>query len=209
MKWSFIVVMAIISVLAFSCKKTSEEKPAATPPDYYQLKVGNYWIYQGYSIDSNGVATAQNNFDSAHIEKDTIIRGNTYYKLWENELVQGKTQFPSYIRDSSGYLINNYGGRICSADDFTDTLGLDTTQLALFKGYVKMTGKDSIVTVPAGNFQSITSRMKVVLTNPQFPHPVRYIYTVYGKNTGRIKSHGFYFDEYQQVEARLVRYKVQ
>jgi len=45
-----------------------------TQADYYQLKVGNYWIYQSYQIDSNGVATPENLWDSAHIEKDTIIR---------------------------------------------------------------------------------------------------------------------------------------
>jgi hypothetical protein len=209
MKWSFILTIAMLSILAFSCKKTSNETAPATTPDYYQLKAGNYWIYQAYTLDSNGVATAQNNFDSAHIEKDTVIRGNTYYKLWENELVLGKMQYPSYIRDSSGFLVNSSGGKMCSENDFTDTLGIDTTQVTLFKGYVKMTGKDSIVTVPAGSFQSITYRMRVVLTNPKMPFPIRYSYDVYGKNIGRIKSHGFYFNTYQQVEARLLRYKVQ
>lgn len=209
MKWSFILVMAILSVLTFSCKKTSNETQSATTSDYYKLKVGNYWIYQAYMLDSNGVATAQNSFDSAHIEKDTIIRGNTYYKLWENRLVLGTTQYPIYIRDSSGFLVTSSGSRMCSETDFTDTLGIDTNEVTLFKGYVKMTGKDSLVTVPAGTFQSITYRMKAVLTNPSTPHPIRYIYDIYGKNAGRIKSHNFYFASYQQIESRLVRYKVQ
>jgi hypothetical protein len=51
--------------------------------------------------------------------------------------------------------------------------------------------------------------MKVVPTQPNDPHPVRYIYDVYGKNIGRIKSHNFYYNGGQQFEIRLVRYKVQ
>jgi hypothetical protein len=74
---------------------------------------------------------------------------------------------------------------------------------------MKMTGKDSIVTVPAGSFQSITFRMKVVPNHPDDPHPVRYIYDVYGKNAGKIKSHNFYYNGGEQLEVRLVRYKVQ
>jgi hypothetical protein len=205
----FILVFAILSILTFSCKKSSNETTSSTTVDYYKLKVGNYWIYQSFKLDSNGVATPQNNFDSAYIEKDTMIRGNNYYKLWENHYVLGNTQFPSYIRDSSGYLVNSSGYRLCSDNDFTDTLGVDTIQAALFRGYIKMTGKDSVVTVPAGSFPSITVRMKVVLTNPATPHPIRYIYDVYGKNIGRIKTHNFYFNTYQQFEGRLVRYKVQ
>jgi len=209
MKRLFILVMAALLILTFSCKKTSNGTFSVTKPDYYMLKVGNYWIYQNYTLDSNGVAIAGNLFDSAHIEKDTIIRGNTYYKLWEEPYLISGTQFAAYLRDSSGYLVSSSGFRLCSDDDFTDTLYVDTNNLWLFTGYVKMTGKDSVVTVPAGNFQSITCRMRVVPTQPSDLHPVRYIYDVYGKYIGRIKSHNFYYNAGQQFETRLVRYKVQ
>jgi hypothetical protein len=98
---------------------------------------------------------------------------------------------------------------MCSDDNFTDTLYIDTNNMQIFKGYVKMTGKDSVVTVPAGSFQSITYRMKVVPIQHNDHHPVRYIYDVYGKNIGRIKSHNFYYNGGEQFETRLVRYKVQ
>jgi hypothetical protein len=201
--------MAALSILTLSCNKTSNGTFSGIKPDYYMLKVGNYWIYQNYTADSNGVPTAGKLFDSAHIEKDTIINGNKYYKLWQNPYLLWGSQIPEYLRDSSGYLVNNSGYRMCSDDDFTDTLGIDTNNMQLFKGYVKMTGKDSVVTVPAGSFQSITYRMKVVPTRPNDPHPVRYIYDVYGKNIGKIKSHNFYYNGGQQIETRLVRYKVQ
>ena len=72
-----------------------------------------------------------------------------------------------------------------------------------------MTGRDSLVNVPAGSYESITSRMKVVPTQPSDPHPVRYIYGVYGKGIGKLKAHNFYYNADIHYESRLVRYKVQ
>jgi hypothetical protein len=206
MKKSFIWIMAILSILTFSCKKSSTDTSSATKTDYYQLKVGNHWIFQYFLIDSNGVATPENQWDSVYIEKDTNIRGNVYYKEW-NALAPGM-QHPTCLRDSSGYLINSVGLRLCSDDNFTDTIYIDTNNLLLFIGYLKMTGRDSLITVPAGTFPSITSRMKVVPTETNDPHPIRYIYDVYVKNIGRIKSHNFFYNGDQHLEYRLVRYKV-
>lgn len=207
MKKLFILVIAILSILTFSCKKTSTDTASVPKPDYYQLKVGNYWIYQHFTIDSNGVAIPENKWDSVYIEKDTVIGGNTYCKEWEATPI-GPNLF-SCIRDSSGYLVNNLGYRLCSDDNFTDTLFVDSANQFLFMGYLKMTGKDSLVSVPSGTFPSITSRMKVVPTQPGDPHPIRYSYYVYGKSIGRIKSHNFYYNADQHFEVRLVRYKVQ
>jgi hypothetical protein len=208
MKRLCVFVIAFLSILTFSCKKTSNDNTSATTSDYYKLKVGNYWIYQGYKADSNEVPAPQNLFDSAYIEKDTIIRGNTYYKLWEGQPEISGTQYPSYLRDSSGYLVNNLGYRECSVSNFKDTIFIDTFNIPIFMEYMKMTGKDSVVTVPAGNFQSITSRIRVVPMQPNDPNPVRYAYSVFGKNIGKIKSHSFYYNGDRKIESRLVRFKV-
>jgi len=206
MKKLIILVMAVLSILTFSCKKTSTDTTSVPKPDYYQLKVGNYWVFQYFTIDSNGVAIPKNQWDSVYIEKDTSIRGNTYYKEWH--AISGML-IPSYLRDSSGYLINNYGYRMCSDDNFTDTIYVDTNNLWLYKGYAKMTGRDSLVTVPTGTYTSITCRKQIVLTQTNDQHPIRYIYDVYGKNIGRIKSHNFYYNADQHFEYKLMRYKVQ
>jgi len=76
-------------------------------------------------------------------------------------------------------------------------------------GYLMMTGRDSLVTIPAGTFASITSRMKEVPAHLNDPYPIRYAYNVYGKNIGMIKSHNFFYISDQHFEERLVRYKVQ
>jgi hypothetical protein len=210
MKRSVILICAILSIFVMSCKKSSNDTTTVPAADYYQLKVGNYWIYQAYKIDSNGVGIPQSYFDSAHIEKDTIIRGYTYYKFWQSPLaLPGGQQLHSYVRDSSGFLVNNLGYRFCSVSDFTDTLVFDTANIPYFIGYGKMTGKDSAVTIPAGTFQSITIRLKVIPLKPEDSLPIRYSYDVYGKNVGKIKSHSFFYYGGEQFEARLVRFRVQ
>jgi len=209
MKKLAFVIIAVLSVIAISCKKDSEDPIPVAKADYFQLKVGNYWIYQGFRIDTNGVVTPTTKYDSAYIEKDTIIRSLTYYKLLEDPFVLGSMQFPSYLRDSSGYLVNSAGNILASDFNFTDTLEVKTGEGQLYMAYTKMTGKDSVVSVPAGSLQSITTRMQVVPLPPNAQnYPVRYSYDIYGKGVGKMKSHTFFWSGIMELEARLVRYKV-
>jgi len=208
MKTSTILTFAFLAMAAWSCKKNTEELVQSGYVDYYQLKVGNYWIYEGFTIDSTGVATSTGKFDSAYIEKDTIIRGYTFYKLYERPFAYLLTSELSLVRDSSGYLVNNYGKILSSNNDFSNVLFTDTSNSILYIGYLKMTGKDSVVSCPSGDYQTITSRLKVVPTQPNDTHPIRYSYSVYARSIGKIKSHGFFYSGYKTMESRLLRYHV-
>jgi hypothetical protein len=212
MKNLIFLICVILSMLTISCKKNSSDGPApAVTADYFQLKTGNYWIYEGFKIDTNGLVSSTGVYDSAHIQKDTIIGGKTYYELWEKAYVIGDMQFPVYLRDSSGYLVTKDGITLASDCNFTDTIELDNTYPKVYLGYVKMTGKDSLVSDALGNlYTSITASKRIVPTPPDFGYlPVRYLYDVYGKGVGKIKSHTFFFSGIgPHYEARLVRYKV-
>jgi hypothetical protein len=205
MKKLILVIIPMLAFVAVSCKKNSE--PPVPAADYFNLKVGNYWIYANYTSDSTGVFKPTGKFDSEYIEKDTMIRGFTYYKLLMR-LLGTEPLFPEFLRDSSGYLVESRGYRLASDFNFTDVMEIDTTELIIFSAFLKMTGKDSVVTIPAGDFPSITSR-ETFIPSPPNPHsyPVRYGYDVYGKSVGRIKSHVFYWSGFGQIETRLVRYK--
>jgi hypothetical protein len=204
-----LAIAAVLSLIVFSCKKDAETPVPVTKADYYQLKVGNYWIYQGYMIDTNGLATPSGEFDSAYIEKDTIINNYTYYKYLESPYVIIPMQIPYFLRDSSGYLVSHDGIILASDVNFTDTLAVDTTHPDLYIGYQKMTGKDSLVTTAAGTFQSITTRRQIVPVEPNpLNLPIRYLYDVYGKGVGKMKTHTFFFSGGATLEARLERFKV-
>jgi flagellar hook protein FlgE len=206
MKKYLILIMAFVSFLVFSCRKDTEENAPVAKADYYQLKTGNYWIYEGYSIDTNGVTTVSGEFDSTYVEKDTVINKYTFSKIRSHPYYL--EQQTNFLRDSSGYLVNIRGTILASDADFVNVLHIDSTNASLCMCYMQMTGMDSLVTIPAGQFQSITSRLKVVPTQPADKHPVRYSYNVYGKGIGLIKSHAFFYGSGLVIESRLVRYHV-
>jgi flagellar hook protein FlgE len=209
MKHTTFLAMALLALLALACKKESNEPdPVATAADYYMLKTGNYWIYEGYQIDSTGVAVSTGEFDSAYIEKDSVINGYTYYKLVEQPFGLG-IPVAVFLRDSSGYLVDTAGIRHASETNFTDTLYVDNDLPELYTAFMMMTGRDSVVTVPAGNFTSITARLTVVPSPPNTAgFPTRYVYGVFAKNTGKIKSHTFFYGGDIHLETRMVRCKV-
>ncbi len=191
--------IGIILILS-ACKKSSE--PDITPlPDFMNLKVGNYWVYEYYKIDSNGFETKLPKTDTSFIEKDTTINDITYYK-WFRASVELKGQkYPTFVRDSLGYLVTDWGAILFSRDNFTDTLVFDT--LPILTSILKMVGKDSIVQVSAGSFTTRTARLTVFPTDPHYPWGVRYFYNVYGANTGLILWSYALYSQPSYYEARL------
>jgi len=208
MKTSLLSLLCAILFLA-SCTKTKSTDPIPLPdPDYMALSVGNYWIYEGYRQDYLGVFQPTGDTDSAYISGDTVINGNTYYIRHERPIIISQQQQVAYIRDSVGYLVDHLGNILMSETNFTNTLYVDTTAPFLYYGYAMMTGNDSIVSVPAGDFPSVTMRLTVIPTDTVMHFPTRYVYWVYGENVGKTKSHLFFFGGDQHFEARLVRYHV-
>ncbi len=213
MKKLIISYLAFAMVFAVSCKKTTEEIVPAVKSDYFQLKVGNYWIYEGYQIDSTGVATSTGISDSAYIEKDTMTGGNRYFKLIEAPFIFSPLQYTIFLRDSSGYLVDKSGRVLASDFNFSDTLQFDTAHPSLYTGYLTMTGKDSLVKMAGGiELPSITAQYKIVPA-PVYAGsmPVRYAYEVYARGIGKMKTHNFFFftGYKSSFERRLLRYNVQ
>jgi hypothetical protein len=209
MKRFLLFNFVVLIILTLSCKKSTDESSPVVKADYYQLKVGNYWIYKSLRIDSAGVDTTYlPKLDSTYIQKDTTIRGNTYYKLFSDPAATYGGNMISFLRDSSGYLINHLGKILCSNDNFTQVLGYDSIMPKVFMGYLSMTGRDSTIQVPVGAFQSITLRMKIVPSSSYPQIPIRYTYSSYGKGVGRIKTHDIDFMGNVKFEGWLIRYKV-
>jgi hypothetical protein len=210
MKKTSVFLPALIFISLLSCNKSDNN--TSQPPadaDFMALRTGNYWIYQNYALDTNGVGTPTDDWDSAYISKDTLVNGKTYYKMHRKPVPQAPVQLVDFLRDSSGYLVDIHGNILMSEDNFTDTLRIDSTDAFLYIGYLKMFAKDSLITVPAGTFSTRTARLTVVPSDSNDPHPIRYLYDVYAKNTGRIKYHWFFYNSDKHFESRLVRYHIE
>lgn len=209
----------LATIFISSCKKDKDivPTPPATPApitydNYSKLAVGNYWIYQKYTIDSLGNILATYGTDSCYVEKDTIINAQTYYKVFRPDPIF--FQDYTFERDSLSYIVTSTGKIIFSSTDFTTVFSLnyyinppiDTVS----KVEIKMADKDMIVNAPLGIFT--TSNYKIAYDiHP--PHNVagryRNVNTRYAKDIGIvIERLPFFASSPNYTERRLLRYHV-
>ena len=212
LKWFCIVIVSLAVMSA--CKKTHNNE--ITYAKYLPLKVGNYWVYERYNIDTTGVATATGVFDSCYIEKDTLINGQTYYK-------QIRPSYPftsfidySFIRDSLGYILGTNGGIPVSFQDFTTIIShyyqISGASDTILEATTKMADKDFIVTTPAGTFTTLS----VKTTYNFYPNYAgtqnpRYMDTRYAENVGIVtETLPFYAGNPNPnyLERRLIRFNL-
>lgn len=212
MQVKFLIPTAVMLLFLSACKKDKTETPLVYP-DYAALKVGNYWVYERYDIDANGVATASGVTDSCYIEKDTTIGGKIYFKRVCPTFPPNLSYNP-YLRDSLHYLVNSAGDILFSSQNFADT----------FKRYViltppdtaavvieKMGDRDLAVNTPAGNFKSSAMIKTYNMRSPWFAAgPTRRTNIRYSENIGVITEDlPFFLSNPGYTQRRLVRYKVQ
>lgn len=202
-----------------SCKKSTnapEEEQAIEParnyPDYANLKVGNYWIYERYSIDEFGNEVSMNSIDSCYVEKDTIMNGHLYHKYVGPDT--GSLNVAMYLRDSLSYLIVNQSGFVrFSSEDFTTVfasfISTSSNNDTIYKHHRKMGDKDMSITTPAGTF--ITSSMQDIFQiYPNYSpciNKTRIQNTRYAKNVGMVSQDlQIYSSNCGHLERRLIRY---
>jgi hypothetical protein len=204
--------LLLLAVLSVACKKDKPIPPVpVTYPAYSQLKVGNYWIYRQYEVDSSGNGVATNNYDSCYVEKDTVINNRTYFKVFRPDIVSTY----KYLRDTLHYIKDHLGYLQFSSQDFSTVLhsfystgGSDTMYHLIFK----MEDKDAPYTTEAGTFT--TSNAKMTFTTNQrmigFARgKVKYAHHRYAENVGIVsETLPFYYNAEKFTERRLVRYQV-
>lgn len=202
------ILIAFAAVLLFSCSKDDENKPIVYP-DYANLKVGNYWVYQHFFIDTTGADSALDVYDSCYIEKDTVVNGNTYYKMIRPRI--GQPSFKTYYwRDSLDYIVNKTGEICFSAEDFTsvfDTIYSYNSHDTMFTGTSRMVDKDMIITTPAGNYVTRTLQWRFDIEEWISPYSPRFSNKRFSKDIGIVSET---LDIYSTIptykERRLVRY---
>ncbi len=211
MKGTTLILAGVLmaSVLT-SCKKDSTTQTPA--PNFTQLKVGNYWVYEQFNVDASGTATATGTLDSCYVEKDTIIDTTQYFKFIRPDVL-GSTYSYKFVRDSLHYLVNSDGQILFSSQNFTDTFynyfitaGPDT----VCEVFVKMADKNLPFNLPAGQFQTYSFKQTFnMYPNWSASGNPRYIDTRYTVNVGIVsETFPFFSSNPNYIQRRLVRYHV-
>jgi hypothetical protein len=215
-KKAFLLSLFVMTIVIYSCKKEKEPEPTPVPvvttyPNYSQLKVGNYWVYQRFDIDTYGNATPKSIYDSCYVQTDTIMNGKTYFKVVEPDPNLSSQRDISFLRDSLHYIVNNYGMILFSSQDFSSIFlsrymlsGPDTLCLNIRK----MSDQGMAVITPAGTFMTIDA-IDTYYMYPDYTlagNP-RYRHTRYSENIGIVvKTLAFYLHNPNYFERRLIRY---
>lgn len=200
-----ILIMAVATMMMVSCNKNDSEnelKPVQTS-DYMQLKIGNYWVYEKYTIDSAGNENpVWGDPDSSIITGDTMINNIRYFKKFSVN-----HEHMSYLRDSSGYLINLEGEVLFSESDFSNIIRIDTIGPGLAIIEYMMHDEDSSLNVPVGTYPVIEMRGKVISLDPQYPHGINYTHYYYADGMGMIKSSVYFYSAPNlRMEQRLISF---
>ena len=199
-----LIILCLLVVFLTGCKKDASEKDPTPIPqeDYMQLKIGNYWVYEMYRVDSSGNENPTGQSDSSIIISDTIIASKLYYKL-----LSSKGSYVSYLHDSNGYLVDLEGKVLFSDHDFTNILRIDTIGPGLAYIEYKMQDHDTVITAPIGTYPTLEFRGKVIPLNPQSTHGVNYTHYFYAEGLGKIKSESYYFSApHLKVGQRLIEF---
>lgn len=224
----YLTAASVVAVIFFGCKKDKDVATPSTPPpvvppanppantidNFTMFHAGNYWVYENYTIDSNGVETLQPGTDSAFYKGDTLINGDTCHivHFWWILLSD------YYLKDSSGYLIM-YDLPVFSTAVTNDTFYAytdnDTTSFPHAReDYRRVDSLTSSATVPAGTFSNVLEVTETMFLNPYtiaIYNPVIQR-TRYAKNIGKISEQYSFYGElhtlHMRRERRLVRYHV-
>lgn len=214
------ILLLLAATTFYSCKKEKIEtvenpiSPGYSSNMYhFPISIGDYWIYESITLDSNYNVLSTSGIDSVYIARDTAINGKTYFIKERTSIVSGGYDFiiPTGIeRDSSGYHVNQYGGYL-KHDDFTNVLNSYTnTGPPAYTRVAKMADKDSIVTIPAGTFKTINLKDKISFTDPLWTgQRIKYNNMLLAETAGMIFRNVHFASGTTSIGIRLIRYHVE
>lgn len=207
MKNLLLLSLLLICTL-FACKPETLPLPKEDI-DFYPLAVGNYWIYDVYTIDSLGEASAQNRQDTIQITAQVATNGHNYFRF------EG-TQFGADIeflrRDSSGFLVDENGTIFFTSTAFNQELRRDSinpeTPVAAVLTY-QQSEVQMDITTDAGTFNCYNYEGTIDVLDPDYPHGVRKSSYYLSPTIGLILHEAPYFSTKISVQQQLVEYHLE
>ena len=204
------VMLAVgISILVLTaCKKENVGGLVQQENADYEFpqEEGIYWVYNWYSVDSNGVEMSLNQVDSVFILGDTVINGNTY-AIYKGNFM-GSDYFNSYLRDSSGFIVDQHGNVSFTYVDF-NTIYNSGSEPGFWDYYGRYLEGTFNVSVPAGAFETIAAEYYVYSPDGSSINAcddTEYSFkTHYVSGIGEVQKETAFFGEFQSACKKRVR----
>lgn len=200
----------LTSFVFSSCKKTEDAVPENIPvvpaaiANNFPLSTGSYWIYERFNMDTNGVETTLA-VDSSYISGDTVMHSDTF-AIITGDIIDPASKY--YRRDSSGYLIDQFGIIHCSNVNYADTLWSGSTPGYYTFYYRMMPG--AVISTPAGALcaHDYQGTVNVLLSSYAWDNP-RYLHSYYSDGIGLIRETSFFLASPNYIGRKLVRYHIE
>jgi len=205
----------VLSLVMLGCSKEEEIELAApilnndTPSiNHMPLAIGNYWVYETYIIDTLGNETLNSPNDSAYVDRDTLINGNTYY------IIEGDF----FATFAIGSILRNENNSVLyyNTYDNTDNIIFTTNNIGdiylsrldtnIFSASTWVNPSKINKNVAAGSFLSYDRETEITPLIPNHPIGIRSSHTYYNKDVGVVANQLFYMSSHDIIESRLVRF---
>ena len=187
-------------------------EPTYTPAeDYLQLKTGNYWVFESYSINlETGEETPLHKRDSIYVLKDTLIGRSEYFILEGAHLGQS---YRSVLRCSGPEVMDAEGRLLFSTATIGDTSSIPASLLP--EGAESGEAAVHLVNglkVPYGTFDALEYRRTFSFSSSEEIRTggnIRHQSDYFAKGIGRVKYTSFFPNQPLDIEMRLVRANIQ
>ncbi len=210
-----LLIIPLSVLVFFSCSKDEATSCESTiiSENYYPLAVGNYWVYDRYSVNNDSIISFSGQ-DSVVIVSDTLINGETYY-VHESFTETGSPGLANYgtVRDSSGYRVNSTGIILFSTTDDSDTLAYAFNQEVAFDWWVTsfMDLIPQSISVPAGTYDCLEyiGRIETDAGGGTLENYPKFLRTHYANGVGRVKFNLHWFSSTSEIVYELNRFHLE
>lgn len=200
-----IFVSLCLLIIISSCSSEEEIVLVEQVNDFTMLEVGNYWIYEWYEIEPNGVTTILDRSDTVYIS-GVINTGDKELFLREATFLGSARQ--SYLFDSANMIFTFPEREIYLTLDNSieqrKILGFADDPIATVI-YSLEEGSD-YVEVPAGRFECINFKGVIQPLREDYPHGERYNFNHYSEKVGLVSMRTQFYNSPNDIEMRLVSY---
>lgn len=162
MKRLFLALLLFTALLSCKKEKTEPNCPAPDAPGFVvPSTIGSYWVYEIWSIDSLGNSTQLSYTDTVTLIGTENLNGHTYLKYSGDFM---GTSSIWYERDSSGYIVDNYGKIMYSYLENVDIADY-TESSTMIRTQVKMGANTTLTTSLLGTLEVLDKQTKLSKTD--------------------------------------------